>query len=359
MITMIKFQDNHLLQSHCDSHDHIQALVASEAANLNSVLTQEIRTSLTPIKGTLSLLKHRQISSLSKEGQDLLTIALNNTQRLIRLIAAIEGESVLPATILSAEEIEQLQLENELHLAWEHQEFQLAYQPIICLESNSINGFEVLLRWQHPTKGFITPADFIPLVEQTGLIHKLGLWVLEQACRQLFLWQQQFPAYASVAISVNLSPLQLLQPELVEQVRKIVKDTGIAFSSLKFEITETALIQNYEIASRILQEIKAMGIEIHIDDFGTGYSSLSRLQDLPIDALKIDRSFVMRKKWEIIRTIMLLASRLGLDVIAEGVETEEDLASLKRLKCKQVQGYFFSKPLDSEGVEKLITGSGK
>lgn len=238
-------------------------------------------------------------------------------------------------------------------------ELQLHYQPIVSLESDKIVGFEALVRWQHPTRGLISPAEFIPLAEDTGLIIALGRWVLEEACRQLRVWQVQFPAQPPLTISVNLSVKQFAQVNLVEQISQILQQTNLPPCSLKLEITESLLMENQESVTVVIQQLKALGVSLSLDDFGTGYSSLNYLHRFPIDTLKIDRSFVSRmefgnESWEIVRAIAMLTNALDIDVIAEGIETKEQLAQLSTLDCKYGQGYFFSKPLDSATATALI-----
>ncbi len=325
--------------------------------DLTSLVNHELRTPLTSIYGVLGLLNSGHLGSLSEEGQRLLGIALHNTNRLIRLADAIAHEPAISMAILSDVDLEHLQLENDFHAAFDRQELQLYYQPIVAVETGVITGFEALARWFHPVKGWISPSVFIPLAEKTGLIHSLGLWSLEEACRQLRLWQQRFPMYPPLTMSVNLSTLQLLQPDLVKQVRQVLQRHQIAAESLKLEITESSLIQDYERANAILTELRTMGIQFYIDDFGTGYSSLGRLKDLPIHVLKIDRSFVSSKKWDICESILLLATKLGLGVVAEGVETREEMLALKTLGCQQMQGYFFSRPVDPQTAGSLILAS--
>lgn len=317
-------------------------------------ICHELRTPLTSIQGALGLLYTGRLGELSEEGQRVLAIAISNTNRLSRLANAIENRPTLPLTVLSDARIEQLQLENDIHEACDRQQFQLVYQPIITVQSRQIIGFEALARWQHPYKGAISPTVFIPLAEKEGCIHQLGMWVLKQACQQLYLWQQQFPDHPSLTMSVNLSALQLLEPNLVEAIQQVLHETSIAPERLKLEITESALVENQEIAIVVLSKLRALGIQFYVDDFGTGYSSLGRLQNLPIDVLKIDRSFVQGKQWDISETIVLLATKLGLDVIAEGVETAEDLEALQASGCQKMQGYFFSKPVDSQAAAALL-----
>ena len=250
------------------------------------------------------------------------------------------------------------QLESDLRHALARDEFRVHYQPIISLDSWRITGFEALLRWEHPQQGFIPPMKFIPTAEETGVIIPLGLWVLGEACQQLRTWQELFPYNPPLTVSVNLSGKQFSQPGLVEAINHILIKTGIEARSLKVEITESAIIENLESATATLKQLKMLGIQISLDDFGTGYSSLSYLHRFPIDTLKIDRSFVTRmnlpKNTEIIRTIVDLANNLGMDVIAEGVETREQIIQLTGMKCEYVQGYLLSKPIDGAAMRELI-----
>ncbi|MDZ8223868.1 MULTISPECIES: EAL domain-containing protein [unclassified Nostoc] len=254
---------------------------------------------------------------------------------------------------------EQLELEMDLRRAVERQEFQVYYQPIVLLETYKIIGFEALVRWQHPQQGLIPPDNFIPLAEETGLIIPIGYWVLREACRQMHAWQIQFPIDPPLTISVNLSTKQFSQPGLIEQICQIMQETGLEGSNLKLEITESVLMENIQSATFMLLQLQEMNIQIHLDDFGIGYSSLSYLHRFASNALKIDRSFVTKigangENLEIVQAIITLAQSLNIDVIAEGVETVEQLALLRAMKCKHAQGYFFSKPLDSKSIETLL-----
>jgi diguanylate cyclase (GGDEF)-like protein/PAS domain S-box-containing protein len=261
-------------------------------------------------------------------------------------------------TGMHARAVELMRLETDLRRALARDEFRLHYQPIISLETWRISGFEALLRWEHPEQGIISPLTFIPLAEETGLIIPIGQWVLREACRQARVWQDQFPSDPPLSISVNLSGKQFLQADLIERVEEILIETGLDASSLEMEITESAIIENIDSATLILRQLKTIGIRISLDDFGTGYSSLSYLHRFPIDTIKIDRSFVSRmnspKNSEIVRTIVTLAGNLGLRVIAEGVETREQIIQLTGLNCDLVQGYLLSKPIDGEAMRDLI-----
>lgn len=251
-----------------------------------------------------------------------------------------------------------LQVENDLRRAIEREEFQIYYQPIVELQTGKLSGFEALVRWQHPNQGLIAPAAFVPVAEETGLIVPIGYWILRSACCQLHAWQR-FSANRPLTISVNLSGKQFSQPDLIQQIDQILQETGLAPRSLSLEITESMIMENDEAATTMLLQFKDLGVKLAIDDFGTGYSSLGRLYQFPINVLKIDRSFVSgmginQGNLEIIEAIVTLAHQLGMEVTAEGVETAEQLAQLRKLKCEYGQGYLFSQPLDSKAAEALI-----
>ena len=256
--------------------------------------------------------------------------------------------------------VTRLKLETDLRLAADRQEFLLYYQPIVSLRSGRIAGFEALLRWQHPERGLISPGESLPVAEEIGLLIPIGQWVLQNASQQLRAWQMEFPVALPLSMSINLSCKQFLHSgELLTIVDETLKATGLDPRSLTLEVTEMAMMENVEAALATLAQLKDRQLCISIDDFGTGYSSLSYLQRLPIDNLKIDQSFVAEIKsagesLEIVRSIITLAHSLGKDVIAEGVETGEQLALLRSLGCEYGQGYFFSKPLETEAAGKLI-----
>ncbi|MCC5664345.1 EAL domain-containing protein [Nostoc sp. CHAB 5784] len=256
--------------------------------------------------------------------------------------------------------VARLQLEMDLRRAIERQEFQLYYQPIVSLKTGILSGFEALLHWQHPDRGLIYPAEFISVAEETGLIISIGQWVLHQACFQMYEWQRQLPTDIPLTINVNFSSKQIMQPDLIEHIKQVLQETHLGASSLRVEITESVIMENTEAASSILFELKALGIQLEMDDFGTGYSSLSYLHRFPMDGLKIDRSFITRigidaENLEIVQAIVTLAHSLGMNVTAEGVETKAQLSQLQSLKCEYGQGYFFSKPVNSETAKALIT----
>ena len=255
--------------------------------------------------------------------------------------------------------VARLQMEADLRRAIERQQFQVHYQPIVSLETGRITGFEALVRWTHPTRGMVSPLEFIPLAEETGLIGAIDRWVLREACVQLSIWQQTFGVEVPLTMSVNLSGVQLAQLGLIERLDQILRETGIEGRCLKLEITESAIMENATVGTVMLEQLKTLGIQLSIDDFGTGYSSLARLHQLPIDTLKIDRSFISRmgndgESLEIVRAIITLAHSLAMDVIAEGAETPQELEQLRSLQCEYGQGYFFSKPVNSQAAEKLL-----
>ncbi|HEX8560218.1 MAG TPA: EAL domain-containing protein [Pyrinomonadaceae bacterium] len=260
---------------------------------------------------------------------------------------------------MHARAINLLQMETDMRRALEREEFILHYQPIVALENFRLRGFEALVRWQHPERGFISPMDFIPVAEETGMIVQLGEWVMREACAQMNRWQKCFPLDHPLFITVNLSSKQFSQTALISTFAAILEETGIRPQSVKLEITESVVMENIDTATDMLRQLRSLGVQLAIDDFGTGYSSLSYLHRFPIDTLKIDRSFVTRmsennENTEIVRTIVVLAQNLGMDVVAEGVETNEQLVLLQKLGCENGQGYFFSKPVNSDGAEKII-----
>lgn len=263
------------------------------------------------------------------------------------------------ATGMHTQVIKRLQLETDLRRAVAQQEFQLHYQPIVSLLTGRIAGFEALVRWQHPQHEFISPVEFIPVAEETGLIIPLGKWIFQEACRQLSIWQVQFPTQPPLIMSVNLSGEQFSQPDLVEYIEQTLKTMGLDGHSLKLEITESVVMKDVESTITLLLRLRSLNLRLSIDDFGTGYSSLSYLHRFPVDTLKVDRSFVSRmgdtgEDAAIVQTIVILSHTLGMDVVAEGVETAAQKAQLQTLNCEYGQGYFFSKPLDSQRATALL-----
>jgi diguanylate cyclase (GGDEF)-like protein len=266
--------------------------------------------------------------------------------------------AVFDADALKAEESE-LQLEGELELALQRGEFELVYQPIVSLVSNAVVGFEALVRWRHSELGVISPLDFIPIAERTGMIVPLGQWILQEACLQLKVWQARVPGARNVWMSVNLSGTQLRDEKLAEQVEEALGNADLEARSLVLELTEGVAMDDPVAVTTLLMRLRAMGVRISIDDFGTGYSSLAYLRQFPVDALKIDQSFVRsiandKDTAAIVTSIVAMARELGLSVVAEGVEKEAQLAMLRSLQCESVQGYLFAEPLDANSAEGFL-----
>src|SRR5258708_7976674 len=257
--------------------------------------------------------------------------------------------------------VRRLKLETDLRRGLERGELIVYYQPIVSLGSGRITGFEALSRWPHPD-GMISPAEFIPVADETGLILPLNRAVVLEACRQLRSWQSQFGCEPPLTMSVNISPKQFAQPELAKDIGELLKQTGIDPSTINLEIMETIAMGDADRALSVLSELKALGVRLSIDDFGTGYSSLSRLPRFPVDALKIDRVFISNMNsdhdsHEIVRLIIMLSHSVGLKVVAEGTETEEQIAELKRLNCEMSHGFLYSPPVDRKAAFGLLLRS--
>lgn len=260
------------------------------------------------------------------------------------------------------EALQTLQLENDLRRAVDRSEFLVYYQPIVALNTGRIAGFEALVRWQHPARGFVSPAEFIPVAEEMGLIAAIDTWVLRESCHQLSIWQEKKLADASLTVSVNLSARHFLRAELIEEIDRTLQKTQLNPQSLKLEITESAIMENGESARRMLQLLRERQIGVSLDDFGTGYSSLSYLHCFPVSALKIDQSFVKRMDGNpensgLVPAIVGIARTMGMSATAEGVETPDQLAQLRALGCDFGQGYLFSKPLESQLAADLLAGA--
>jgi len=254
-----------------------------------------------------------------------------------------------------------LKIETELRQAVDRGEFVMHYQPIVALKERKIMGFEGLVRWQHPERGLVAPAGFITVAEETGLIVPLGWWVMEQSCRQIREWQLQFPMNPPLFISVNVSGRIFVDNNVVEGILDILGRTGLPPESLRLEVTENVILEHSEAVMTKMQQLRAMGVQLSIDDFGTGYSSLSYLQRFQYDTLKIDRSFISGMQpgtdsQAIVETILTLASTLGIGVIAEGIETAEQMIKLRDLDCPQGQGFWFARPVHPLMIEEMLGG---
>jgi diguanylate cyclase (GGDEF)-like protein len=266
------------------------------------------------------------------------------------------GEYLVYDESLHDDTVTLLQLETDLRGAVERGEFSLAYQPIVRLSDGRVVGFETLARWNHPERGPVSPETFIPIAERTGAIVPLGEWLLREACRQLREWLDRYPGAPQRYLNVNISGKQFMQPDFLDTFRRAVGDSRLPGSLLRVELTESVLIENVDHMAETLSGIKEMGVRIAIDDFGTGYSSLSYLHRFPIDVIKIDRSFVVRmgsrEKRDLVAVIVSIAHGMSMTVVAEGVETAEQLATLREYACEYGQGFLFSEPLTPEAAEK-------
>jgi diguanylate cyclase len=255
--------------------------------------------------------------------------------------------------------VNRLTLEGDLRRAVQREELRLYYQPVVSLVDARLLGFEALVRWQHPERGLVPPNDFIPLAEETGLIIDIGNWVIREAARQFADWTRRLPDTSSIEVNVNCSRKQLADPSLITQINQALTQTGLAPQRLNLEITESILMEQHQTVMQVLQQIRSLGLRVHMDDFGTGYSSLNCLHALPVNVLKIDRSFVhnvsqRRDYAAVINAIITLAHNLGMEVIAEGVETADQVAMLSGLDCDQAQGYFFAKPMPAFEAEAFL-----
>ena len=342
-------------------------ILLEEVENINEVIrvAQRIKEQLAqPFK-----LNNYEVCSGASIGITLSHLNYKNPEEVLRDADAAmyrakaqgKGRYVVFDPTMQASIMERLQLENDLRHALESKKLCLYYQPIFSLSTGKISGFEALTRWQHPERGWISPAKFIPLAEETGLISPLGLFVLQEACRQFCLWQQQVSHRLSLSINVNLSAIQLKQIDLIEQIKKVLIPTGLDGSHLKLEITESCLLENLSTQVQLLRDLKALGIQLCIDDFGVGYSSLSRLHEFPIDTLKIDHSFLQRTEehgnWETVKMVIALAHSLSMNVVAEGVEVAQQIDQLKALGCEFGQGYLFSKPVDGQKASQMLSSN--
>jgi EAL domain-containing protein (putative c-di-GMP-specific phosphodiesterase class I) len=255
--------------------------------------------------------------------------------------------------------VARLEIETGLRKAIDNQQLVLHYQPQVCVSSQQITGYEALVRWNHPELGMRPPSEFVPVAEESDLIVLLGRWVLKEACKQMAEWHKRFVFDPPLTISVNITPRHLNDAGIVQDVERVLSETGLDPKYLKLEVTESSVMQNPETALATLRRLKLMGIGLEIDDFGTGYSSLSYLQRLPFDTVKIDRSFIRElgvgaESSEIIRTIVELAHSLKMEVVAEGVETEDQFQKVTSLGCEYVQGYYFAKSAAAQTTQTLM-----
>ena len=337
--------------------DNLKAI--GNATRVADRIQQEFATSFVTEEGEIFLTPCIGIACSHagyESGEHLLRDA---TAAMLQAKASGRAGFVIFDKTMHQQAMARLKIEGDLRQALDRKEFRLVYQPIVDLNEGRVTGFESLLRWQHPESGLTSPDAFLSIAMELGLMKSIGEWTLVEACRQLKVWQEQFPRARPLTVSVNFSIAQFAQDHLTPVIQKALERSGIDPSSLKLEITESEMMKNPEAAIKVLDEIKAQKIDTCLDDFGTGYSSLSHLQQLAIRFLKIDQSFVRRLGTEddalaIVKTIITLAHQLGRQVIAEGVETAEHLVILRSLGCEYGQGYFFAKPLAPEEVDTLL-----
>lgn len=260
---------------------------------------------------------------------------------------------------MHAQAVMALKVETDLRNAVSRKEFRVYYQPVVRVADGALAGFEALLRWEHPERGLLLPKEFLLAAEDTGLIVPIGRWVLREACAQMRRWQEQYPEFKDLTVSMNLSGREFVQPGFVDAIGSVLEETGLDPGSLRIEITERMIVTDPEYASLVLKRLKGLGVWLDIDDFGTGHSALSSLRDFPVDSLKIDRSFISglaadAQNVAIVKTIVALANTLNLSVVAEGVETEEQLSLTRGMKCGYVQGFYYHRPLDASSAEALL-----
>jgi EAL domain-containing protein (putative c-di-GMP-specific phosphodiesterase class I) len=261
--------------------------------------------------------------------------------------------------VLREQSAKALMLETALKQALEKEEFTLHFQPILCLQRMHPVGMEALVRWHHPEKGMISPGEFIPVAEKTGLILDIGKWILENACQHLKVWLAENTHFSNFALNVNVSMQQFYQPDFVADIDRLIATYGLAAQKLRLEITESCFMENTELAVSTMQALHQRQVPLCIDDFGTGYSSLSYLHRLPVESLKIDQSFISRivdsnQGIAMVKAILAMSQSLGIKVVAEGIETPQQLSKLQELGCEFGQGYLFSKPRDAQGIEAWV-----
>ncbi len=278
---------------------------------------------------------------------------------LYRAKAGGRGRCEVFNKTMHAQAVSRLMMERDLRHAVEQKQFFVHYQPIMRLSTGEVKGFEALVRWKHPDRGLISPNEFIPVAEEMGLIVPIGWFVMREACRQVKAWQDEYQWNPPLTLAVNLSSLQIRQADLVERVMEVLKETGLPAASLELEITESSLLQNDGHTLQVLNDLKEAGIGLHMDDFGTGYSSLSYLSHFPIDVVKIDRSFISSldtdsKHAELVNAILTMAQAMGMDVVAEGIESESQLRRLRDLSCGFGQGFYLSRPVDAAAAGDLL-----
>jgi len=339
-------------------------VLLAEGFSVDGDVVTMAETLLASVREPVSVGEHRLHSSLSvgvaigeRSHRCVADLLRDADTALYRAKEEGRGRYSVFDAALGTTAIVRWQTENQLRSALEDGHLFVAYQPIVELASGVVDHFEALVRWRHPERGLVSPAEFIPLAEETGLVIPLGLWVIRQACEQIVLWRRDLPFARTVSVAVNVASTQLARPEFAAQVKHILDVTGAPASSLELELTESSMMDEGAVATCAL--LRTLGVRLHLDDFGTGYSSLAYLTRVPVDALKIDRSFIsaMRESpmaASIVQTVIALARALEIDSIAEGIEHEEDVHALRRMGCSMGQGYHFGKPLPAAAATELL-----
>ncbi len=334
---------------------------ADEARRIAERIGSELRTPF-PMSGREWFISASMGIALGQPGRATPDEMLREAEiAMVRAKAESSGRHILFEPSMSDHKIERIDLENDLRRAIGRDQLRLHYQPLVDLATDRIVGFEALVRWQHPTRGLVPPIDFIPLAEETGIIVPLGRWVLETACRQAVVWNDLRPDGPRLSMSVNLSAREFGQPDLIDQVDRLLIETGMDPTTLELEITESVMMDQSEVGVRALSRLRDMGVRVVLDDFGTGYSSLAYLKHLPLDTIKIDRSFVAGLDGDadrsIVGAVIALAHGLRIDVVAEGIETEAQFHLLREMGCDVGQGYLFARPLPAAEASRLLAPS--
>jgi EAL domain-containing protein (putative c-di-GMP-specific phosphodiesterase class I) len=367
---LVLAEDGPVVISDASHHPEIEgSLMLLKRFNVSFFASVPVRSFENKILGTLTIFCHKPRKSMDPSELRMLEsladmVASQLELRRLRNAVAAQGARRTRSSSLSLGAPQTWPSSQDLRRALEQRQFVLHYQPEIELSTRKIVGLEALIRWEHPERGLIPPMEFIPLAEESGLILPIGDWGLSEACSQIQRWSSEDPSHNSLRVLVNLSARQFSRHGLADHVEALMIQFGIASRQLGLEMTESSLIPNMQIALEVLGSLRRLGVSLLMDDFGTGYSSLNHLHTFPFDVLKIDRSFVGRmtdgdQPLQIVRTIIELARVLGMDVVAEGIETYEQYRLLRQLGCRFGQGYLFARPMSAEAVSQLLRLPGR
>lgn len=317
-------------------------------------ISQELRTPLNSIRGVLDLLRREELVIDRGEKQALLAMALRNTERLVRLVEALEQTDAPTIASGMPERLQQVQLALDLERAWKQQEFQLFYQPLVHLPTHTLVGIEAIARWQHPTHGQLPLDRLLPSTPQTPCIDPLNLWVFQQACQQFQHWQQQFFAGSCISLYIKLSGCQFIHPHLTSQIQQILRATAIAPHQLVLEVTEPIIRYQLAINQNRLDELQSLGVRLALDEFNPIHSTVGSLKSLPINTLKIERTLIENQKWQLIKTIIYTLKSIDVEVIFKGIETESQRNCLVELGSQTGQGAYFSQSLAQHDFEHFL-----